>query len=238
LQRIAVIADIHADYPALESVGRAITEAGVDGIWCLGDWCSGGPQPRECFDWVTANCELILNGNHEVFVLARVWKRSAELWAKAAELAFTELGEDRVEQLYSYDAHAIRPDAELVHASLVRPLDDDFLLSPLQAKRNLELLDRPLLLFGHTHLPALWERSLTDGARKLRIKVGEDYELQLGQSPDDRRLLNPGAVCDGAGARWLLLEFDADGESARASWRRTSVAGHGGRFSVLPTDAS
>ncbi len=235
---VAVIADIHADWPALVSVAGEIESAGIERVWCLGDWASGGPAPREVFDWVLARCELILSGNHELFVMSRIWERRHTFGERIAAAAFSfgELGPARVDRLYRFDAHALTEHAELVHGTLTSPADG-FLTSRLQAEDNLSLLTRPLLLFAHSHQPALWEPAARPGALRRRIRLGAEYQLALSADPAERRLLNPGAVCDPEGARWLELRFAKDRSAMTAVWHRTGVAGHGGRWSVQPAQS-
>jgi len=229
MERIAAIADIHADWPALKSVAADIKRSRIDRVWCLGDWASGGPHPRRTFDWVVSNCQLILIGNHEMFVMARAWERRQAFdgWIAAAATAFRELGRRRVDLLYGLDAYALTEHAELVHGALTSPADG-FVSSRLQAEHNLSLLKRPLLMFAHTHQPALWEPAPRPGAVKRRIRLDVEYELGLSAELDDRRLLNPGAVCDPQGARWLELRIPDDRSRVTASWHQTDVTGRGG----------
>jgi len=231
--RIAVLTDAHADAGALESVFTAIDEEGIEKCWCLGDFCSGGPGPRQCFDLVTERCEVILLGNHEIFVIMRIWGSTQGGFAGSARFAYSELGESRYAQLLDYSSHALTPEAELVHGSLLSP-HDDFLLGARSAQRNLELLDRPLLLFGHTHAPSMWEPHKSGRwAKEIIPVVGTSYDLPQDLShPYHKRLLNPGAVCDSRGARWLELDLSEEGR--RAIWHQTDTPGHGGIFSHHP----
>ena len=43
--RVAAIADIHANLPALEAVLEAIEAAGAEEVWCLGDVVGSAPTP-------------------------------------------------------------------------------------------------------------------------------------------------------------------------------------------------
>src|ERR1044072_7232800 len=64
--RVAVLADVHANLPALEAVLGEVDEAGVDRVVLLGD-IAWGPMPAETLDlltalgeravWVHGNCE-------------------------------------------------------------------------------------------------------------------------------------------------------------------------------------
>ena len=210
--RLAVIADVHADWSALATVAEGIAAAGIDRIVCLGDWASGGPDPARCFDWVTGHCEVILAGNHELFVLGQVWRQDSADYAQAAELAHAQLGRGRVAALRDYDAYARTPYAEMVHGALTGPISD-VLDGPLVAARNLALLDRPLLLFAHTHQAMLWQANGTPRPVRHRPRLGEHRDL----AAEGKALVNPGAVTDAH--RWLELEL-INGRPAAATWHQ------------------
>lgn len=238
MQRIAVIADVHADWPALSSVVSAIEAAPVDRIWCLGDWACGGAHPKRVFDWILANCELVLAGNHEVFVRGRSWERLRAYGrdVAAAEFAFQKLGRRRVDRLHALDSYSLTEHAELVHGALSAPVDG-YLSGRREAERNLAMLQRPLLLYAHTHQPALWEPAALPGVLRRRIRLGAEYQLALSADAAGRRLINPGAACDPDGARWLELLVAHDGAGVTAVWHRSTVTGHHGRVSVRATRA-
>ena len=63
---LAIIADIHANLPALKTVLADIKNRyGNIPIHCLGDIVDYGPQPKECLDLVLSSCKTVLAGNHE-----------------------------------------------------------------------------------------------------------------------------------------------------------------------------
>lgn len=64
--RIAVIADAHANLPALQAALDAVHAAGVDAIYHVGDAIAIGPYPAECVDLLhqTPNLHCVV-GNHE-----------------------------------------------------------------------------------------------------------------------------------------------------------------------------
>ena len=225
--RVAVITDVHADARALEGLFRGIGGAGIERIWCLGDFASGGSEPLEVYEAVMEACEVVLAGNHELFVTHRVWTRTTARWAEAARFAHERLGPERVEALRAMASRARLPHAELVHAALTDPAMD-FIAGARAARRNLDLLRRPLLVFGHTHRAACWARQ-TLWARDEAIVLGERRALP----PGEPRLLNPGAGCDARGVRWLELCLDE--EERWAVWHRESVRGHGGVASMTPS---
>jgi hypothetical protein len=66
--RIAVIADIHGNLPAFESVLADIERHGVDRTINLGDCVSGPLWPREVCDLLMACDDLNIRGNHDRWV--------------------------------------------------------------------------------------------------------------------------------------------------------------------------
>ena len=63
--RIAVIADIHGNLPALEAVLADIQHRNVDRTINLGDCVSGPLWPREVCDQLMASDNLTIRGNHD-----------------------------------------------------------------------------------------------------------------------------------------------------------------------------
>ena len=66
--RIAVIADIHGNLPALEAVLADIQHRDVDRTVNLGDCVSGPLWPREVCDLLMASDYLTIRGNHDRWV--------------------------------------------------------------------------------------------------------------------------------------------------------------------------
>jgi putative phosphoesterase len=67
--RIAVIADIHGNLPALEAVLADIETQDVEEIFVAGDILNGGPHVREILDILYTRQLRTVKGNHEVYIL-------------------------------------------------------------------------------------------------------------------------------------------------------------------------
>jgi predicted phosphodiesterase len=66
--KIAVIADAHANLPALEAALKAIGEEKCDAIFHVGDAIAIGPYPAECVDLLLSTPNLkSVTGNHEQY---------------------------------------------------------------------------------------------------------------------------------------------------------------------------
>ena len=63
--KIAVFADIHANYHALKAIMDDINDKMFDEVICLGDILSKGPNPKECMDLIIDNDIKMVFGNHE-----------------------------------------------------------------------------------------------------------------------------------------------------------------------------
>jgi putative phosphoesterase len=61
--RIAVIADIHANLPALQAVADDVTRIGADAMYCVGDVVGRGPHPNEAIDLVRRLAIPTVQGN-------------------------------------------------------------------------------------------------------------------------------------------------------------------------------
>ncbi len=76
VMKIAILADIHGNYPALQTVTEHIEKWHPDWVIVNGDTVNRGPRPREALQFVqekeTNQGWVILKGNHEEYVISRV----------------------------------------------------------------------------------------------------------------------------------------------------------------------
>jgi len=186
----AVIADIHSNLEALQSVLGKISELGVEETVCLGDIVGYNSDPNECVSMVRERNIISVLGNHDacasgleepVSFNAAAWK--ALLWTR--EVLTTE---NR-----SFLAHLKRERAirgcYLFHGSIHNT--NRYILSKRDARDNFRLLEglageRKIGFFGHTHMRmALCKQGET-------LSILESQELHL--SKENRYLINPGSV--------------------------------------------
>jgi len=70
MEKIAILADIHGNLPALDAVLAQIDAEGIERVVCLGDVATLGPQPREVIARVRAlGCPVVM-GNTDAILLA------------------------------------------------------------------------------------------------------------------------------------------------------------------------
>lgn len=164
--RIAVIADIHGNLPALQAVLADIERRRVEQIFCLGDLVGYGPWPNEVIELLRASSVHCLQGNYDQSV-------GEELMACGCDFASAEaarVGEislnwtidatDDKNKAWLRELPALRQlqlagqRLLLVHGSPRQNneyLTDSYPTEQLQA--FLEDAQADVLFCGHTHLP-------------------------------------------------------------------------------------
>lgn len=95
--RIAVIADIHGNMPALEAVLADIQRRDIDRTINLGDCVSGPLWPREVCDLLMGSAYLTIRGNHDRWVSGS----DPERMGASDRYAHSQLGADHIQWLGS-----------------------------------------------------------------------------------------------------------------------------------------
>lgn len=177
--KLAIIADIHSNFRALEAVADHLEHWRADLVVVAGDVVNRGAMPQACFDFVTARHREqgwhILRGNHEDYVVEHLGVKSH---LKGIELeiyrmsywTFRQLG-DAVHELAKWPLHFIRNaddassvssvagdkvdgEIRITHASM-RHIRDSMIAESSDALLMAQIgLPLPgLFCSAHTHLP-------------------------------------------------------------------------------------
>lgn len=225
--RYALISDIHANLPALESVLADIDARGdVDAIYHLGDLAGYAPWPNEVVallrqraipgvagnydstlatDYKHCGCRADTPHDEELSHLSYAWTRAhvtADTKKYLASLPF------RID-IRPLGGHVSGPTVTLVHGNqtlntvyVTEDRPDSFL-----GKMAADLESRPddVICFGHTHKP--WQREVS-GVRFLNTG-------SVGRPKDgDWRACYVLLAIDGAGARLEFVRVEYDVEKA------------------------
>ncbi len=91
---IALVADLHGNWPATEAVDRDLRARGIEKIWCLGDVVGKGPCSADTFDWAVSRCEFILQGNWDEGIGKKLFPKD--------EFYYRQLGEKRMKALIEF----------------------------------------------------------------------------------------------------------------------------------------
>lgn len=194
MERIALVSDIHGNYPAWQAVLADIDQKGITRIFCLGDLVGKGPDAVKITDEVALRCEVIIRGNWEELV-ARM-SENDELFGWQAR----QLGAERVKFLdelpFRHEFLLSGRLVSLVHASpenvfhRVQPWDD---------------LERRIGMFAPIVNPDTQESLIPD-----IVGYGDIHNAYM-QHLEGRLLFNTGSVgnpLDMPAASYAILEGD------------------------------
>lgn len=189
--RYLVLADIHANYPALEAVLADAHPHEFEQLLLLGDLVGYGAQPNEVLDRlagmpvaaaVRGNHDKVAAGLSDAEAFNPVARHSAE-WTKRSLTPANAL----VVRALPHGPVNASEWVEICHGS---PYDEDaYVLDTLDALNALRATDRPLCLFGHTHAPMAFFLA----GNELRYReAGADSVLAV--TPGTPHLVNVGSV--------------------------------------------
>jgi diadenosine tetraphosphatase ApaH/serine/threonine PP2A family protein phosphatase len=214
----ALISDLHANRPAIETALADARARGARRFVCLGDMVGYGAEPRIALDWVMRLCVpepkdpladpaappleagLCLMGNHEFALM-----NSAEDFNPKARAAIEWT---REELNRGDDAHTnygywdfldrLRPSecdevAMFAHGSPRDPVREYMLPRDIQNTEkmaaNFQSMERDVCFVGHSHVPAIYYQ---DG--RLFRPRGTEGPYDLGCDAKNKAIVNVGSV--------------------------------------------
>ena len=191
----AIISDIHGNLEALEAVLADIRGQGIQEIYCLGDIIGYGPNPRECIDRVSKNCQVTILGNHDQAALFdpegfNAGAERAIFWTRSAlEADQGPQNEKRWEFLGELPRMKREEPFLFVHGSARNPLNEYVFPEDVYNQRKMErifgLVDR-YCFQGHTHIPGIFTEDYN-----FFSPDELNYRVELGTS---KTLVNVGSV--------------------------------------------
>jgi predicted phosphodiesterase len=220
--KTAVISDIHANLPALETVLAAIDESGVDEIWCLGDAVGYGAHPNECLALLAERCDLLLLGNHDLAALGEI--DIGTFSPSAAEAALWTRGRLDAEAeavLRGLDGRASgrREEIGLYHGSPRDPVWE-YVIDEDLAEDCLDTQQERVSLIGHSHIALYFTR--VDEMSRITAELapeGTVKDIRSGQW-----LLNPGSVGQPRDGDPRAAWMEIDTGTLKAVFRRREYA--------------
>ncbi len=187
-----ILADLHANWHALESV-LADASGQFDQIICCGDLVGYNPQPARVLDWTREHCASVIRGNHDKVVAGL---EDLEWFNDIAQIAARwTIGQLDKEQI-DYLLHLQKGPVQLEHFHVCHgsPRDEDeYVTSPRQAAPCLASLELQLAFFGHTHLQGGFF-SRRGRAHAIAPVPKTQNESLIALEPDSIYMVNPGSV--------------------------------------------
>jgi len=151
--RLAILADIHANYQALQAVLADIDSQNIHDIISLGDNIGYGPQPDEVVKELMARTIFSLTGNHELSLHDKKYYNKLNFTTQdSTDLTRTLLSEQSLAWSIDLPNHIVRHGARFVHGS---PPDSptQYIHNPTdnKIKRFLASYPEQLCFYGHSH---------------------------------------------------------------------------------------
>jgi putative phosphoesterase len=192
--RILVLADVHANWPALQAIQEP-----YDACVCVGDLVEYGPHPGEVVDWVRQNVARCVRGNHDHGTAQNVdiqgvggFRFLTMATRKPTIKALSPADRKYLATLPTLDLFTLGGKKfALVHASPRDPLDEYVPPNAEAWGQRIAGLNVDYVLVGHTHQPFRMTVGNTmilnpgsvglqrDGNPKARYAVIEDGMVTL-----------------------------------------------------------
>jgi putative phosphoesterase len=160
--KVAILADVHANLPALKAVLADIDSRGVDAVWNVGDFVGYGAHPDEVVALLARRADVSIMGNYDRKVLSFPEKKDKWLSSKNPEkvhafgYAWEHLSQASRRYLASLPAEARLTSGGLsvllVHGS--PDAEDEPLTDDTEESRLAELApacDADVVVCGHSH---------------------------------------------------------------------------------------
>jgi len=158
--KTAILSDVHANLEALQAVLKVVDERGVSRILCLGDVVGYGGSPNECLSLIRERSQLVLLGNHDSAASGGGEAARFNPNAKAAALWTAKvLTHDNKDYLRGLPLSKHFEPHFYVHASPAAPRDWEYIFDRFDAEPQFQFFAEHACFIGHTHQPAIFERS-------------------------------------------------------------------------------
>jgi predicted phosphodiesterase len=190
--RALVLSDIHSNAEALRAALKKVNRKRFDTIFCLGDFVGYGAQPNQVLDTMRKlrGRKVYIRGNHDRVAAGLDDAEAFNYAAKVAAL-WTRDHLSRPNRRFLADlavGPVVHREVMLCHGS---PYDEDeYVFNVHHAAQVLRLFGLPFILFGHTHLPAIFSIDASENVIGFAVSGEATVRLDRGL----RYLINPGSV--------------------------------------------
>jgi len=159
---IALLADIHANLPALEAVLEKLRQQGVHHGIVLGDIVGYGPHPAACIERLQGSEFAIIKGNHDHALATGKYHQTFSVSAQwAIEWSLSRISQAQRQWLLDLPPMLHDEDWLALHGAPIDPTFFNAYVYAMTFEQNLDVLAQKGIRFcfhGHTHIPGLYRR--------------------------------------------------------------------------------
>lgn len=198
---VAVIADVHGNLAAFESVLGEIRQKGIQKILIAGDLVGYGPRPNEVIALARQVGTANIRGNHEDAVLTREYSWFNDDAAAAAKWTAETLTDPNLSYIGQLPTNqAIRTDGRVVGMFHGSPDDPyEYVLEDSRAEELLQRSRYDIVICGHTHVPMHVRRG-----PKLFLNPGSVGQPRDGDRDASFSVLDTASLC----SETVRVEYD------------------------------
>lgn len=182
--KYAIIADIHANLPALQTVLQDAEQQSCTHTACLGDIVGYCWYPKECVDIIRGMNIPCVQGNWDEYCSSE--NSLEDFNANTAEMVRwtrEQLTEDARQWLRNLPLVQLIDGFTITHGTLDQPERWGYVFDKLMAAASFTYQQTPVCFFGHTHVPVAFIRdSVVRGGTfsKIKIEPGRKYFMNVG----------------------------------------------------------
>jgi len=209
--RYFVLSDIHANLEALDAVFKAGADLHYDRLLILGDLVGYGADPNAVCERIRdLKPDALIRGNHDKVGSGIESPEGFNAVARSAiRWTYEALSETNRQWLAELPQGPVIVD-DLIEICHGTPFDEDaYVFDDLDALRAMHAAERPLCLFGHTHVQVGY---CLENDQFTLTAVDEQRPLVVSLGQGAQHLINPGSVGqprDGdARAGYALVDTD------------------------------
>ena len=192
IERYAIIGDIHANWDALEAVLADAESRGVTDYVCVGDIVGYNADPVRCLEKIQSLDCVTVKGNHDHYCSNDMHLHDFHPDAGSV-VAWTrdQLSAEQMQYLRDLPLVSRFAGVTVVHSTLDMPDKWGYVFDPLEADAHFSYQTTPCCVYGHTHVPVVFERQHTvvrHAFTRVKVTLGRRYFINVGSvgQPRDR----------------------------------------------------
>jgi predicted phosphodiesterase len=186
--RYGILSDIHSNLEALEAVIEVYKNESIDKYLCVGDVVGYASNPNECIEKISLFCMITVAGNHDwgcvnLFPVDyfNPDAKEAIFWTRK------KLDENNRYYLKALKLVYKNEDLTLVHGTLDKPQDFNYMTDEHVARGTFRLLETSICFVGHSHVAGIFIQD-----KKERIHYSEDAYVDIKE--ENKYIVNVGSV--------------------------------------------
>ena len=182
--RYALVADIHANLTALQTVLQDIQEQKCTHVACLGDLVGYHDHPKECVDLIRSMQIPCVKGNFDEYCCSNTRLDGFNPRAKEhIQWTHDQLTEEDRAWMRGLPFVALVHDFAIVHSTLNEPSRWTYVFDRISARFHFDHQTTPVCFFGHTHVPVAFIHDTTvfgGSYTKFKVEPNRKYFVNVG----------------------------------------------------------